>query len=270
MNRATQSTSPRSRFFQIGLAALVSMGAYSCASNETETHDVATAEPAWTPATAAESLLARSVAFHDPHGHFGSKTIGLTWSGLGTDGTERMRFEIAMAADQNDFTLEGNYGETQFEYSVEGSQFHAVIDGEAEYDDEARDKMVLGREDGMFWRNYFGFLGGLPMNLRSDDVHIDAAVEATQFMQQEVHAIRVFYEESVGTDTWYFYFEPESAELVGCKFTKADPAKPGEYLVFEELAEADGLRLPMRRRWYMNDDDRHLGNDEIVQLSVLP
>jgi hypothetical protein len=83
-----------------------------------------------------------------------------------------------------------------------------------------------------------------------------------------VESLRVTYDPEVGTDTWTFYFRPDTAELIGCRFTRADPSRPGEYLVFDGMAEADGLRLPKRRRWYMNDDDRHLGDDIITRLAV--
>ena len=37
---------------------------------------------------------------------------------------------------------------------------------------------------------------------------------------------------------------------------------------FEGLVEADGLRLPQTRRWYMNVDDRFLGEDVIESLAT--
>ena len=75
--------------------------------------------------------------------------------------------------------------------------------------------------------------------------------------------LRVTYDEGVGDDTWYFYFDPRSYALVGYRFYH-DPAKnDGEYIVLEGESEIGSLRLPRTRKWYTHADDRHLGTDTI-------
>ncbi len=226
------------------------------------------ADPAAAPRTPAEQLLARSIAFHDPDGVWGTRPVEMTWVGTGDDGAERLRFEIAVDPGRESFAMDGHYRGTPVEYEVSGGVMQVRVDGEDALDEATREKLVLAREDGMFWRNYFGFLAGFPMNLRDPGTHLAAEVESTEFMGRVVDALRVTYDIEVGSDTWVFYFDPDSAELVGCRFTKADPAQPGEYLVFDERVEAGSLRLPKIRRWYMNDDDRYLGDDSITRLAI--
>ena len=128
--------------------------------------------------------------------------------------------------------------------------------------------MRLDREDGRFWRSYYGFLAGLPMKIADPGARLDPEVAETTFEGRDVNAVRVTYDPEVGGDTWYFYFDPETAELVGCRFYHDESANDGEYITFEGLAEANGLRLPRYREWYTNEGDRFLGSDEIRSVTV--
>ena len=215
----------------------------------------------------AEALLARSIAFHDPAGHWGNQTLALAWNGTGAEGEERSVFDITIYPDAKVFRMNGRYQGSAITYELDGDVLTVSVDG-AEPDGEARERLRLGREGGMFWRDYFGYLAGLPMKLRDPGTLIDPGVTATDFMGRQVQSIRVTYEPEVGGDTWYFYFDPTTAELVGCRFYHDESANDGEYITFEGLIEADGLRLPQRRRWYMNVDDRFLGEDVIERLEL--
>jgi len=218
--------------------------------------------------TAAEELLARSIAFHDPGGLWTTRPIELTWSSTGPGGEERILLDMVFTANGRSFRMNGHYQGTPIEYEVEGNEVRARVDGKTDLDEATRTKVHLDREDGLLWRNYFRFLSGLPMNLRDPGAHIDPGPERTTFMGQPVDSIRVTYDPEVGTETWAFYFHPDTARLVGCRFRKADPSKPGEYIVLDGLVEAEGLRLPKHRRWYMSEDDRYLGDDTITRLAV--
>ncbi len=218
--------------------------------------------------TAAEALLARSIAFHDAQGRWGSRTVQLAWNGTGAEGEERSVFDISILPDGRSFEMSGRYRGSGLEYATDGMTYTASVDGSTEMSDETLSRMRLGRDGGMFWRDYFSFLAGLPMKLRDPGTLIDADPVATEFMGRQVESIRVTYTPEVGGDTWYFYFDPESAQLIGCRFYHDESVNDGEYIVFDGLIEADGLRLPQSRRWYVNADDRFLGEDVIERLAL--
>ena len=217
--------------------------------------------------TLAEQLLARAMAFHDPAGSWNTRPLTMTWSGTGDDGAERLRLEMTTDPAVFGFGLSGHYRGTQLEYSVREGEVQVTVDGSSEIDAELRKKLVLDREDGLFWRNYFGFLAGFPMNVGDPGAELDPEVVPTEFMGQAVEALTVRYPAEAGADIWTYYFLP-SGQNVGVRFDRADPTRVGEYLVFDGLIEADGLKLPKTRSWHMNDDDRHLGNDIIEALAV--
>lgn len=221
------------------------------------------------PASPAAALLQRSIAFHDPSGYWGAP-IWAEWYGTGADGGERVAVSMMIHEDSVAFAMNGRYRGSSIVYDVEDGAWSAEVDGDVEPDSATMERMRLHRDDGFFWRNYFGFLVGLPMKLEDPGTRIARDVIHTTFMDQEVDAIKVTYDPEVGRDTWYFYFDPETAELVGCRFYHDEAANDGEYIVFEGLIETtSGLKLPRHRRWYVNADDEFLGADEIRYLNVV-
>jgi hypothetical protein len=73
--------------------------------------------------------------------------------------------------------------------------------------------------------------------------------------------LKVTYDPEKGSDTWYFYFDPKTYALAAYQFYH-DPAKnDGEYILLEGEAEVGSMRLPKRRSWFTNKEDRFLGTD---------
>ncbi len=218
--------------------------------------------------SSAARLLARSIAFHDPGGLWGHRALRLRWIGTGGDGADRVALDIEIDPVSDRFSMRGRYRGSEIEYEVANGAWTASVDGRATPTREDRERMRLDREDGFFWRSYFEFLVGVPMKFADPGAHLDPEVFETEFLGQEVAALRVRYDPDVGGDTWYAYLDPATAKLVGLRFYHDEAAGDGEYLVLEELVEAGGLRVPRVRRWYVNADDAFLGADEIESFEV--
>lgn len=209
-----------------------------------------------------EALLARSVRFHDPEDVFDRRRIPLTWKSVRPDGRVASDLSVELLP-YGDISVQGRRGEVDFVYVAEGDHVRVWVDGQEELDEETRQRHALDRDDGFFWRNYLGFLAGLPMNLAHGEVAIAPEVQRVQVGGAPVDAVRVSFPPWVGTDVWTLYFDPTDARLVGCRFDRADPEKDGETILFEGLVSVAGLRLPRQRRWTMNADGRYLGMDEL-------
>jgi len=228
----------------------------------------ACAQPPTRTETAAEALLARSIAFHDPSGVWGRDPIELTWVGTGSEGEERVALDISLDPDGTTFSMTGRYRGSPIEYSATGTAYTVTVDGTTEPSEETLHRMRLDREDGLFWRSYFGFLAGLPMKLSDPGTHLDPEPADAEFDGRPVRAIRVTYDPEVGGETWYFYFDPGTHQLVGCRFYYDETLNDGEYIVLDDLIESGGLRLPRSRRWFTNAEGDFLGADEITRLDV--
>ena len=215
-----------------------------------------------TERTAAERLLDRSITFHDPDGVWNRVALPLRWTSARPDGEVALDFEIDLFPNDA-FAMRGRYGDALLNYRASEGTWSASLDGESELSAEDRAKAGLVREDGFFWRNYFGFLGGMPMCLKDPNVQIESDTFEVELEGKTVLALRANFHPEVGADTWIFYFDSETAQLVGCCFYREDPTGDGETLIFEELVSVAGIRLPKRRTWYTNAEREMLGIDEL-------
>ena len=221
-------------------------------------------------ASAAEALIARSLAYHDPGGVWETAEIALEISESRPGGSDR-RTTLAMKPAGGTMTVarESEGGETSF--GVSGDRIvHRSAAGRSDLDEEGFAEHGLDPERVMWLRNYYLFVWGLPMKLRDPGTIVDPAPTADAYDGQEALKVRVTYDPEVGGDTWYFYFDPESARLLGYRFYHDEAANDGEYIHLAGEIEDGGLRLPATRRWYMHQDDRFLGEDEAVSLTVMP
>ena len=115
-------------------------------------------------------------------------------------------------------------------------------------------------------RNYYTYLYGLPMKLKDPGTQLPSETAVTTFQGQDVFALRVTYDENVGTDTWYFYFHPRTFALVGYRFYHDESKADGEYIILEGESISGNVRLPKVRKWYTNMEDRHLGTDTVTGI----
>ena len=211
----------------------------------------------------ARALLERSLEHHDPRGVWGRKAIDVHWRCTDPGGEVKFEYDVVLGPG-GDLAFEARRNGCVVNYSATGDSLTTKIVGSPVEDLDLHEAMALDRDDGFFWRDYLGFLGGLPMNFAEPGVLLDPEVERAELDGREVLALRARFDPAIGTDVWTLYFEPEGAALVGCRFDRADPERDGETLVFTGETEVAGLRLPRERRWLMNEDGRFLGTDELT------
>ena len=102
---------------------------------------------------------------------------------------------------------------------------------------------------------------GKPMKLKDPGTILAKQVIKTKFQEREVLSLTVTYDESVGSDIWYFYFDPTNYRLVGYRFYHDESKNDGEYITLEDEYLVGKMRLPKIRKWYMNVDQKYLGTD---------
>ena len=216
----------------------------------------------------AEELLDRSIQFHDPMGQ---------WETL------QMELVIQMEIPNRNprvsrVQINNKDGLFQVSYVSKGHLLEYSVDGLDSAEVYADFQLATGRIDidsldlsadrARRWRNYYAYLYGLPMKLKDTGTQIDPEVIAESFNGEDVLAIRVTYDENVGSDTWYFYFHPETYAMMGYRFYHDESLNDGEYIVMDEMEIQKGMRIPKNRYWYINEDARFLGADMLLSLQV--
>lgn len=216
----------------------------------------------------AVDLLAAAIAHHDPEGRWAESAYRLTVRESRPDGTHR----------ETQLLIDNRAGRFEISTQREGAQIDGELgpgectlrlDGSAEISDEDRTKHRLTCDRLELMRNYYTYLWGLPMKLRDPGARLAPEVRQTEFLGRPALGLRVTYEEEVGSDIWYFYFDPEGKALIGYRFYHDEAANDGEYITLEGETEAGGLRLPATRDWYTHQEDKHLGTDTLTGIERL-
>ena len=213
---------------------------------------------------AAEELLARSMAYHDPDGRFLTQPHRLRFLDTRPNGPDR-RSEVLIDVPGERFEMLRK-GEHEIAGVIGPGQCAMTLDGRSDLSEAERTEHRLSCERLGFMRNYYTYLWGLPMKLRDPGTRL-GRVTATTFEERPVYDLRVTYAEGVGGDIWYFYFDRETYALVAYRFYHDEAKNDGEVIHLEGKIEAEGMRLPERRTWYTHGDNRLLGTDTLVGIS---
>jgi len=214
----------------------------------------------------ANTILERSIAYHDPDGRFLTQAHRFVFDDERPDqpkGTSEVlidvpgeRFEMTRRTD------------VEIQASLQGDRCTISLDGRTELTGAERDKYKLSCDRVAMFRDYYTYLWGLPMKLRDPGTHCDPPF-MDSFEQEQVLAIKVRYDTEVGNDTWYFYFDVDTYALVGYRFYHDEAKNDGEYIVLDGELEAAGMRLPKSRRWLTHGDNRWLGTDHLREIRVI-
>ncbi len=118
------------------------------------------------------------------------------------------------------------------------------------------------------YSNYYTYLYGLPMKLKDPGTILDEKVSKLTFKGKEYLVLKASYEAGVGSDIWFFYFDPETYAMEIYQFYKQDEAgkqkdDSGEYILLTEEALVQGIKMPKSRAWYYNKGDKYLGTDSL-------
>ena len=226
--------------------------------------------PATEKVSASEALIARSIAYHDPHGRWDTGEIALGITESRPHGVTRA-VEVAMSPGRGRMEVRRETDVGQVAFAVAGEEvLRRAIDGDESLDEAAFAEQGLDAERVLWLRNYYLFVWGLPMKLRDPGKIVDPEPVADSYNGQEALRVRITYDPEVGGDTWYFYFHPETARLIGYRFHHDESANDGEYIHLEGEIGDGGLRLPAKRSWFFHQGDEFLGEDEAVSLIVTP
>ena len=219
---------------------------------------------------ASEALITKSIAYHDPGGRWDSGEIALRIMESRPNGVTRT-VEVGMAPGRGAVEVSRETDAAVVSFAVSGEEImRRAVDGDEELDEAALGEHNLGAERVMWLRNYYLFVWGLPMKLRDPGTIVDPEPVMDSYNGQDALKVRVTYDPEVGGDTWYFYFHPDTARMIGYRFYHDESANDGEYIHLDGEIESSGLRLPAKRRWFFHSNDEFLGEDEAVSLTVTP
>ncbi|MGB5172237.1 DUF6503 family protein [Eudoraea sp.] len=210
----------------------------------------------------ASELLDKSIEFHDPDHYWGEFQGTLSITMTYPDGRERLS-DIIIDLPKQYFKLTSQNEGNTFEQSIDKGECVLMLNGDTNISDEDVKKYRLTCERTQVMKNYYQYLYGLPMKLKDKGTNLDNTVLTKTFKGKEYLVLRVTYDESVGDDIWYFYFDPDTFAMEVYQFYHDESKNDGEYILLSGIENISTIKMPKVRTWYYNKDDKLLGTDTL-------
>jgi len=210
-----------------------------------------------------KELLEKSIQYHDPKGNWEKGKLTLE---LKQDTPNRpLRLQtVKINNAKGTFWQKDKIEESIVIRHFKNDTCTHELNGKKTFTEEEIKKHRLDCKWTKFWRNYQSYLYGLPMKLKDQGTIVHDKIERTTFQEKDCWKLKVTYDAEVGSDTWYFYFHPETYALIGYRFYKDESKNDGEFITLEDEVEICGIKFPRDRKWYFNIDGNYLGTDYIL------
>ncbi len=213
-------------------------------------------------------LLDRAIAHHDPNAEWDSFRGNLSVTMKTPDGGERAS-EITIDLPAQYFKLTATKEGIRSTQTLDRGHCTRSMDGSNAVSEQDAKEHGLTCERTHMMKDYYTYLYGLPMKLKDPGTIIDDKVRTRTFKGKEYFVLKVTYDEAVGNDTWYFYFDPLTYAMEVYQFFHDEAKNDGEYILLEGIEILSGMKIPKTRSWYYNSGDTYLGTDILTRASLL-
>ncbi len=210
-------------------------------------------------------LLDKAIAYHDPNGNW-KQFQGILHLVQTRADNSKGKSEAYMNLPKQVFGLKTVRDTITTYRKLENGKCSFSLNGKTELDSIEIKKHRADCERTTMYRNYYTYLYGLPMKLKDLGTIIDPKVKKKKFKGKEYLVLKATYDEKIGTDTWYFYFDTETYALKVYQFYKDESKNDGEYILLSDELETNGIKLPKTRAWYYNNNDGYLGTDDLLKV----
>jgi len=213
----------------------------------------------------AKEIIDLSIQYHDPENKL-AKGDYIYHFDESRPNSSKSKTKVRLAPHKEEFELEYTRKAVTQIYNINKGRVKFSANGNTDLTEEFKKENRISEERGKMMKNYYMYLWQLPMKIKDPGTRIHENVERTSFFDTEALEVKVTYDEEVGKDIWYFYFDPLSYRLVGYRFYHDESANDGEYILLENEYKLDNIKLPAKRMWYTHKEDKFLGTDELVLL----
>lgn len=213
-----------------------------------------------------KQLLEKSIAFHDPNNQWATFSSEFKVV-MNTPNRSPRISAIKINSPYEFFTI------TEFKDSISKTFTLDKTTCKLFYKDSLLDSVSASKhkmscKQAAFLKNYYTYLYGLPMKLNDPGTNISDQVEEKKFKGIDYLVLKVSYDLNVGSDIWYFYFNPKIYALEVYQFFKTDTngvlkLNSGEYILLKDLMTINGIKMPKIRSWYYNKNNTYLGTDTL-------
>ncbi len=207
-------------------------------------------------------LLEKTIAYHDPYSKWESFNSNF-YVTMESPNRSLRKSKIELDFPSSFFRLTVNQNENIIQSTLNKDKCILLFNGEEDFADEIKNEYRLDCERASVLKDYYTYLYGLPMKLKDPGTIIDPKVQKVLIDGIEFFVLKATYEEAVGNDTWYFFFDQKTFALKQYQFYHDESKNDGEYILLEDELEVNGIKMPKNRSWYFNSNDQFLGIDKL-------
>ena len=209
-----------------------------------------------------QELLDKAIQYHDPNHNWNTFNDSLFVTMTSPNRSPRDS-KISMNLPAEYFYMKATRDSITTEYTLDKGQCHITLNGQNNLDDNTLKTHNLSCDRANMYKNYYSYLYGLPMKLKDPGTIVHDTVEQKSFKGKAYLVLKITYDETVGNDTWYFYFNPETYAMEVYQFFHDKGKNDGEYILLSDEIVKSGIKMPKHRAWYYNKDDGYLGTDRL-------
>ena len=209
-----------------------------------------------------KQLLEKAISYHDPYSKWNSFNSSFNVT-MESPKRPIRKSKIELNLPSSFFRLKVNQNENIIESTLKKDKCILLFNGEENFTDEIKKEYRINCKRANILKDYYTYLYGLPMKLKDPGTIIDPIVQKTIVDGVEYYVLKVTYDEAVGNDTWYFFFDQNTYALKQYQFFHDESKNDGEYILLEDELEVNGIKMPKNRSWYFNSNDQFLGTDKL-------
>lgn len=216
----------------------------------------------------ASELLDKAITYHDPNDLWDVFQGKLFITMSTPDGNDRFS-EVEINLPREYFKLTSSKDDVVIEQTIDKGNCSLTLNGNTTISDEDRKTHRISCKRAKMMKDYYTYLYGLPMKLKDPGTQLDSVVQTKHFKGKDYLTLKVTYDQSVGEDVWYFYFDPDNYAMEVYQFFHDESKNDGEYILLSDLENVASIKMPKTRAWYYNSDNTYLGTDVLTKASPL-
>ncbi|MEL6671339.1 MAG: DUF6503 family protein [Bacteroidota bacterium] len=215
----------------------------------------------------ASELLDRSIQYHDPSGNWGKVPVSFQFT-TAFPGRDDRYLKVSIDVYQEKFEVApaGEKPQGPVRRMVKDS-CSVDWDGKTSFSAEETKKYRLSCQAIQRTRDYYTYLYGLPMKLKDPGTNLREAVRQEFVGEVKCWVLTVDYDPEVGTDTWEFFFHPETYQMMAYRFYRGEEPK-GEHILMKGEVEVGGMKLPKDRVWLYWPSYKYLATDFMTEAGT--
>lgn len=211
-------------------------------------------------------LLDSAISYHDPNGNW-KAFKGKLWIEMETPSSSLRKTVLELDLPANYFKSTVTKDALTVTSELDRGKCRLLLNGSNKIAPKLKDSLKITCDRAKMMKDYYTYLYGLPMKLKDPGTILDPNVVRKNFKGKEYLVLKVGYDKEVGSDTWYFYFDPKTYALEVYQFYHDERKNDGEYILLSEAISVNGIAIPKKRAWYYNKDDKYLGTDILRKAS---